>query len=108
MEMRSIGSLSASVIGLGCNNFGMTIDADATQTVVDAAIDAGINYFDTADLYGRGKSEEFLGAALGSQRDQVIVATKFGHPGALPEGQKGGDPAWIRQAVEASLTRLNT
>ena len=108
MEMRSIGSLSASVIGLGCNNFGMTIDAEATQTVVDAAIDAGINYFDTADLYGRGKSEEFLGAALGSQRDQVIVATKFGHPGALPEGQKGGDPAWIRQAVEASLTRLNT
>ncbi|MCY3911418.1 MAG: aldo/keto reductase [bacterium] len=108
MEMRSIGSLSASVIGLGCNNFGMTIDADATQTVVDAAMDAGINYFDTADLYGRGKSEEFLGAALGSRRDQVIVATKFGHPGALPEGQKGGDPAWIRQAVEASLTRLNT
>lgn len=108
MEMRSIGSLSASVIGLGCNNFGMTIDADATQTVVDAALDAGINYFDTADLYGRGKSEEFLGAALGSRRDQVIVATKFGHPGALPEGQKGGDPAWIRQAAEASLTRLNT
>ncbi len=108
MEMRSIGNLSVSVIGLGCNNFGMTIDADASQTVVDAAIDAGINYFDTADLYGRGKSEEFLGAALGSRRDQVIVATKFGHPGALPEGQKGGDPAWIRQAVEASLTRLNT
>ena len=108
MEMRSIGSLSASVIGLGCNNFGMTIDADATQTVVDAAMEAGINYFDTADLYGRGKSEEFLGAALGSRRDQVIVATKFGHPGALPEGQRGGDPAWIRQAVEDSLTRLNT
>ncbi len=106
--MRSIGNLSVSVIGLGCNNFGMTIDADASQTVVDAAIGAGINYFDTADLYGRGKSEEFLGAALGSRRDQVIVATKFGHPGALPEGQKGGDPAWIRQAVEASLTRLNT
>ena len=66
MEMRSIGSLSASVIGLGCNNFGMTIDADATQTVVDAAMDAGINYFDTADLYGRGKSEEFLGGRAGS------------------------------------------
>ena len=66
----------------------MTIDAEATQTVVDAAMDAGINYFDTADLYGRGKSEEFLGAALGSRRDQVIVATKFGHPGALPEGRR--------------------
>ena len=108
MEMRSIGSLSVSVVGLGCNNFGMTIDADATQTVVDAAIDAGVNYFDTADLYGRGKSEEFLGAALGGRRDQVVIGTKFGHPGALPEGQRGGDPTWIRQAVDASLTRLNT
>ena len=108
MEMRSIGSLSVSVVGLGCNNFGMTIDADATQTVVDAAIDAGVNYFDTADLYGRGKSEEFLGAALGSRRDHVVIGTKFGHPGALPEGQRGGDPAWIRQAVEASLARLST
>ncbi|MCY4036052.1 MAG: aldo/keto reductase, partial [bacterium] len=92
MQMRSIGSLSASVVGLGCNNFGMAIDADATRTVVDAALDAGVNYFDTADLYGRGKSEEFLGAALGNRRDQVIVATKFGHPGALPEGRRGGDP----------------
>ena len=108
MEMRSIGSLPVSAIGLGCNNFGMTIDADATQTVVDAAIDAGVNYFDTADLYGRGKSEEFLGAALGDRRDQVVIGTKFGHPGALPEGQRGGDPAWVRQAVEASLSRLNT
>ena len=108
MEMRSIGDLSVSAIGLGCNNFGMTIDADASQTVVDAAIDAGINYFDTADLYGRGKSEEFLGAALGRKRDKVVVATKFGHPGALPEGQRGGDPAWIRKAVDASLSRLNT
>lgn len=108
MEMRSIGSLSVSVVGLGCNNFGMTIDADATQTVVDAAMDAGITYFDTADLYGRGKSEEFLGAALGRRRGQVVIGTKFGHPGALPEGQRGGDPAWIRQAVDASLTRLNT
>ena len=108
MEMRSMGSLSVSVVGLGCNNFGMTIDADASQTVVDAAIGAGINYFDTADLYGRGKSEEFLGAAVGDRRDQVIIGTKFGHPGALPEGQRGGDPAWIRQAIDASLTRLNT
>ena len=108
MEMRSIGSLSVSVIGLGCNNFGMTIDADATQTVVDAAIDAGVNYFDTADLYGRGKSEEFLGAAVGSRRDQVVIGTKFGHPGTLPEGRRGGDPAWIRQCIDASLVRLNT
>ncbi|WP_419918035.1 aldo/keto reductase [Candidatus Poriferisocius sp.] len=108
MEKRNLGCLPVSVVGLGCNNFGMTIDADATQAVVDAAIDAGINYFDTADLYGRGKSEEFLGAALGRRRDQVVVATKFGHPGAVPEGRRGGDPAWIRKAVDASLLRLNT
>ncbi len=108
MQTRRIGSLTTSVVGLGCNNFGMAIDADAAHKVVDAAIDAGISYFDTADLYGRGTSEEFLGTALGRRRDQVIVATKFGHPGTLPEGQKGGDPAWIRQAAEASLTRLNT
>ncbi len=108
MEMRSIGSLPVSMIGLGCNNFGMAIDAEATQSVVDAATDAGINYFDTADLYGRGKSEEFLGAAVAGRRDEVVIGTKFGHPGALPEGQRGGDPAWIRRAVDASLTRLNT
>ncbi len=108
MEQRNIGNLSASVVGLGCNNFGMTIDAEATQTVVDAALDAGVTYFDTADLYGQGKSEEFLGAALGSRRDEVVIGTKFGHPGTLPEGQQGGDPAWVRQSAEASLARLGT
>ncbi len=108
MEMRNIGVLSVSAVGLGCNNFGMTIDADASRAVVDAALDAGINYFDTADIYGGGKSEEFLGAALAGRRDEAIVASKFGHAKFLPEGQRGGDPAWIRRCIEASLRRLGT
>ena len=75
---RRIGELDVSVAGLGCNNFGMRIDEEKSKAVVDAAIDAGITHFDTADLYGGGHSEEFLGHALGSRRNDVIVATKFG------------------------------
>lgn len=78
MEHRKIGSLSVSLAGLGCNNFGWRVDAAATQAVVDAALDAGINFFDTADMYGTGQSEEFLGKALKGRRDKVILATKFG------------------------------
>ena len=108
MEMRNIGALPVSVVGLGCNNFGMTIDAEASRTVVDAALDAGINYFDTADIYGGGKSEEYLGAALAGRRDRAVIASKFGHAKFLPEGQRGGDPSWIRRSIEASLQRLDT
>ena len=108
MEMRNIGTLPVSVVGLGCNNFGMTIEADASRTVVDAALDAGINYFDTAEIYGGGKSEEFLGAALAGRRDEAVIATKFGHDAFLPEGQRGGEPAWVRRSVEGSLRRLGT
>ncbi|MEZ5409301.1 MAG: aldo/keto reductase [Acidimicrobiales bacterium] len=108
MEYRSLGSLQVSVIGLGCNNFGMMIDADATKAVVDAAIDAGINYFDTAESYGRGKSEEFLSQALGSRRGDVLIASKWGHDMSLAEGERGGDPAQIRARLEASLKRLGT
>ncbi len=108
MEMRNIGALPVSVVGLGCNNFGMTIDADASRAVVDAAIDAGINYFDTAEIYGGGKSEVFLGAALAGRRDRAVIASKFGHAKFLPEGQRGGDPAWVRRCIEASLRRLGT
>ena len=108
-RMRKIGSLEVSVAGLGCNNFGMRIDEDATKTVVDAAIDAGVNFFDTADLYGGTKSEEFLGRALGKRRDDVVVATKFGML-KPPEGSglTGGDPKWVAQAADASLERLGT
>ncbi|PYK80705.1 MAG: aldo/keto reductase, partial [Verrucomicrobia bacterium] len=78
MQTRKIGSLGVSVVGLGCNNFGWRIDADASAKVIDAAIESGITFLDTADRYGKGESEDFLGRALGSRRDQIILATKFG------------------------------
>ena len=108
MELRTLGQLQVSVVGLGCNNFGMLIDLEATRAVVDAALDVGINYFDTAESYGRGQSEEMLGAALGARRDEVIVASKWGHDMSLAEGERGGDPAQIRARLEASLQRLGT
>jgi aryl-alcohol dehydrogenase-like predicted oxidoreductase len=106
METRKIGSLDVSVVGLGCNNFGWRIGAEDTREVVAAAIDAGINLFDTADIYGEGRSEEYLGQALGACRREVIVATKFGIK--MGEGREGAKPAYIRQAVEDSLRRLGT
>src|SRR5919112_2787480 len=82
MPTRRLGDsdVHASVVGLGCNNFGRKLDLDGTRAVVDAALDAGINLFDTADIYGepQGSSEELLGAALKGRRDDVVVATKFG------------------------------
>lgn len=106
MQKRKIGSLDVSIVGIGCNNFGWRIDAEETAAVVDAALHAGINFFDTADLYAAGKSEEFLGRALGARRGEVIVATKFGHPGN--ERLRGGRPETVRQAAEESLRRLGT
>lgn len=106
MQTRAIGTLDATVVGLGCNNFGTRIDADATANVVHAALDAGIRFFDTADIYGGGRSEEFLGRALGGRRREVVIATKFGKP--MPDGSRGASPAYIRSAVESSLRRLGT
>ena len=106
MELRALGSLRVSVVGLGCNNFGMRIDAAATERVVHAALDAGINFFDTADIYGGTKSEEFLGRALARRRDRAIVATKFGM--AVDQKRRGARPEYVRQALEDSLKRLGT
>jgi aryl-alcohol dehydrogenase-like predicted oxidoreductase len=106
LEKRRIGSLEVSVVGLGCNNFGWRIDAQATQRVVDAALDAGITFFDTADVYGKGESEQFLAAALGSRRNDIVLATKFGLP--MDETRQGAKPAYLKQAIEDSLRRLNT
>jgi aryl-alcohol dehydrogenase-like predicted oxidoreductase len=106
MDFRSIGSLRVSVAGLGCNNFGMRIDEAATKRVVDAALDAGINFFDTADIYGSTQSEEFLGRALAGRRQRAIVATKFGM--AVDEQRKGARPEYVRRAAEDSLKRLRT
>ncbi|HEU5408314.1 MAG TPA: aldo/keto reductase [Nitrospira sp.] len=106
METRRIGSLNVSVIGLGCNNFGRRLDADRTAAVVRTALDAGINFFDTSDIYGETKSEEFLGRALGKRRGDAVVATKFGM--AVDEHRRGAKPEYIRRAVEDSLRRLGT
>ena len=107
MESTRLGrsELEVSRVGLGCNNFGRRIDRGATRRVVEAALDAGITFFDTAESYGEGDSERFLGAALGERRADVVVATKFGWaPSDLP----GGAPERVRPATEASLERLGT
>jgi aryl-alcohol dehydrogenase-like predicted oxidoreductase len=106
MLTRRIGSLDVSVIGLGCNNFGRRLDAQATNKVVGAALTEGINFFDTADIYGSTHSEEFLGKALGRHRKDVIVATKFGMK--VDENRKGARPEYVMQAAEDSLRRLGT
>ena len=110
MKMRRLGTsgLKVSEVGLGCNNFGMRIDAKATQGVVDAAIEAGITLFDTADIYGGTKSEEFLGKALGKRRQGIVLATKFGMRIGDDAGRMGGSRRWIMRAVEDSLSRLGT
>ena len=107
MERRRIGQLEVSAIGLGCNNFGMWISADQTFHVVDAAIEAGIDYFDTAESYGGGRSEEFLGAALAGRRHTVSIATKWG---ATPSDDVlgPGAPEVMRAALVGSLKRLGT
>jgi len=106
-DMRRIGSLEVSLVGLGCNNFGGRLDEQATARVVHAALDAGINFFDTADIYGGGgKSEEYLGRALGERRADVVVATKFGM--RMDDDHRGARPEYVRAAAEDSLRRLGT
>jgi aryl-alcohol dehydrogenase-like predicted oxidoreductase len=110
MRARRLGNsqLEVSVVGLGCNNFGGRIDEDASRAVIDAALDAGVTFFDTADVYGnRGGSEEIIGRALAGRRDRVVLATKFGwHMGGGETAT--GAPAYVREAIEASLRRLQT
>ena len=108
MEKRKIGSLDVSVVGVGCNNFGGRIDETRTKEVIDAALALGINFFDTADMYANGRSEELIGRFLvdGGHRSDVIIATKFGNE---MEGQgRGARPDYVRLALEASLKRLHT
>lgn len=106
MLRRRIGSLDVSVVGLGCNNFGRRLDEEATAKVVKAALDEGINFFDTADTYGGTKSEEFLGRALGPRRDRVVIATKFGN--RIDDERQGARPEYVKRACEDSLRRLGT
>lgn len=109
MRTARIGSLEVSVIGLGCNNFGRQLDEERSAAVVHAALDGGITFFDTSDNYGDGRSEGFLARALGSRRDEVVIATKFAErDGTQPDGSGGARPAYIRQQIERSLRELNT
>ncbi|MBK5187879.1 MAG: aldo/keto reductase [Gemmatimonadaceae bacterium] len=98
--------MEVSVIGLGCNNFGWKLDEQATRGVIDAAISAGIDFFDTSDTYGKTKSEEFIGRALAGRRKSVILATKFGKP--VDATRTGARPEYVHQACNDSLRRLNT
>src|SRR5262245_43223235 len=106
MEYRKLGSLNVSLVGVGCNNFGWRTDAAGTASVVDAALNAGLNFFDTADVYGAGQSEEYLGKALKGRREKAVIATKFGIK--MGEGMEGARPEYVRQALDASLRRLQT
>jgi len=106
MEKRRIGSLEVSIIGLGCNNFGHRIDETRTAEVFDAALDHGINFFDTADIYGHTKSEQFLGRIINSRRSRIVLASKFGME--VDPQKKGARPGYLRQACEDSLQRLQT
>jgi aryl-alcohol dehydrogenase-like predicted oxidoreductase len=108
-----------SVLGLGCNTFGLRIGLAETREIIAAALDLGVNFFDTADLYGKMDSERFLGEALGTRRDEVVIATKWGWKtlDGAPERRalglrkretsRGSEP-YIRWALDQSLQRLGT
>ena len=110
MERRRLGQFEVSVVGLGCNNFGTTfgtpVDLEGTRAVVATALDLGVNFIDTADGYG--SSEEYVGKALGSRRDEVVLATKFGTQIGPDATHRGASARWIETAVEDSLRRLGT
>src|SRR5215210_7428160 len=110
MRTRRLGreGSEVSLVGLGCNNFGMRVDLAGTRAVVDAALDAGVTLLDTADIYGdKGGSESLLGEVLEGRRDGVVLATKFG--GGMGDGTEArGSRAYIRTAIDASLERLRT
>ena len=110
MKYRRLGysGLRVSEIGLGGNNFGGRSDTEQSIKVINSALDMGINFIDTAELYSQGKSEEIVGEAIKGKRSDVIIATKFGYKRTLTPAQQGGSRDYIMKAVEASLKRLNT
>jgi aryl-alcohol dehydrogenase-like predicted oxidoreductase len=106
VDTRRVGSLEVSAVGLGCNNFGPRLDFRGTEAVVHAALEAGITFLDTADVYGAGTSEDYLGRVLKGRRDAVVLATKFGME--LDADRKGARPAYVTRACDDSLKRLRT
>jgi aryl-alcohol dehydrogenase-like predicted oxidoreductase len=108
VEVTRLGGsdLDVSRVGLGCNNYGRRVDRAGTKAVLEAALEAGVTFLDTADIYGSGDSERFIGAALGGRRDEVVLASKFGQDASVPG--PGGSRGHVRAAVAASLERLGT
>jgi aryl-alcohol dehydrogenase-like predicted oxidoreductase len=102
------GGPEVSVVGLGTNNFGRRCNYEQSLAVIDAALDAGVTLLDTADIYGQGTSEEYIGRALEGRRDRVLIATKFGQPMDERPEERRGNPDYIQWAVEGSLRRLRT
>jgi len=102
------GGPEVSAVGLGTNNFGRRCDYEQTLAVIDAALDAGVTLIDTADIYGQGTSEEYIGRALEGRRDRVVIATKFGSEMHERPEERRGNPDYIQWAVERSLRRLRT
>ncbi|MDD9913952.1 MAG: aldo/keto reductase, partial [Rhodospirillaceae bacterium] len=102
------GGLEASLVGLGCNAFGRRVDEAGTRAVMDAAIDAGITFFDTAETYGDGESERFMGSGLTGKRDKIVLATKFGFSKSHVAGKKKGSAENIQAALDRSLAALRT
>ena len=110
MEYRKIGNsgLKISEIGLGSNNFGGRANEEASIEVINHALEMGINFIDTAELYAQGRSEEIVGKAVKGKRSQVIIATKFGYPVNVGPNEQGGSRSYIIRAIDNSLRRLNT
>ena len=111
MNTRTLGKsgLRVSLVGLGCNNFGGRIGPEQSRKVIEKALDLGINFFDTADIYGEsGGSETILGEVLGARRKNIVLATKFGMPMDEAKTLQGASRRYILSAVEASLRRLKT
>jgi aryl-alcohol dehydrogenase-like predicted oxidoreductase len=100
--------LVVSAIGLGCNNFGSRLDYEGTRTVIATALDFGINFFDTADIYGDGNSEAYIGRLLKGRREEVVIATKFGWGNGVSDGVPRGSSSAIKEALRGSLRRLKT
>jgi aryl-alcohol dehydrogenase-like predicted oxidoreductase len=110
MEYRRLGrsELKVSEVGLGCNNFGWLLDEATSVDIIDHAVGLGVNFLDTADMYGQGLSEEFVGKAVGGKRSEVVIATKFGYPMGDDPSDQGASRGYIHRAADASLKRLRT
>ena len=110
MEYRKLGEseLKVSEIGLGGNNFGDWADEQTSIAVVNHALDMGVNFIDTADVYGNKQSEVFVGKAVKDKRSQVIIATKFGRDEVHGPAKRGGSRQYIMNAIESSLKRLQS